>query len=346
MEPTEWEQGPLLPPINGATAAVPAPASAAPKGLPWRPRSARVASPSPSPIAGKINWDPYESTMKHDFLFKPATDPDADCARAGRGHVIPFQVDEPTGRNVYQDEYCWKPYSKAEAIRAGTASGIRRNNPQTGERFLMWQRKHKEETPLPTESFSPWTKSITKHDIEEALKNQYKTSYARDYLGIQPGAPREDFTAAPDWKMLVPRPPDTEFRRHFQPQIHDPDLKDFTWKYGCNAKRKVPVKGAVPSVSSAQIWNHEHTKQLSTYQRDFGRDYLEMVSVLNSLDPEEIKAYVDRSPYPEKAILQNFLDKADKTFPRLSSSKKTEENLAPDNFQEKIRPPPGQLNHS
>nr|XP_060626846.1 testis-expressed protein 26 isoform X1 [Anolis sagrei ordinatus] len=340
MEPPEKDEGPLLPPIHGAAPAPPPPPASAPLR---RPKSARTAPPA----VGKINWDPYESTMKHEFVFKPATDVDADCARTGTGHVIPFQVDEPTARNIYKDEYCWKPYSKAEPIRSGSASGIRRNNPQPGNRFLIWQMP-RGEMPLPTESFSPWTKSISKQEIEDVLKRQYKTSYARDYLGIQPGAAKDDFTAPPDWKTLVPRPPDTEFRRNFQPQPHDPDLKYFTRKYGCNAKRTTPVKGAVPSVSSAQIWNYEHSKQLSTYQRDFGKDYLEMVSVLNSLDPEEIRAYVDRSPYPEKAILQNFLDKVNKTFPRPSSSKKMEKNpvKACDDCQEKPQPSSGQLDHN
>uniref|UniRef100_A0A8D0C3S3 Testis-expressed protein 26 n=1 Tax=Salvator merianae TaxID=96440 RepID=A0A8D0C3S3_SALMN len=139
---------------------------------------------------------------------------------------------------------------------------------------------------------------------------------------------RDDAPAPADWKMLVPKPPDTEFRRHYCPQVHSPDLMDFTWKYGCNAKRHFPVKGAVPSVTYAQIWNHEHTRQLSTYQRDFGKDYLQIVSVLNSLDPEEVEAYVKRAPYPEKTILQNFLDRVceNEKFQRPSSSKKPEEN--------------------
>ncbi|XP_028582273.2 testis-expressed protein 26 isoform X5 [Podarcis muralis] len=262
--------------------------------------------------------------MRHDFVFNPATDPGADCARAGKGHVIPFQVDEPTGRNSYRDEFCWKPYSKAEPIRAGSA---RRNNPQPGERFLIWQMP-REETPISIESYSPWTKPISKQEIEDVLKKQYKTAYARDYLGIQPGAPRDGAPAPSDWKMLVPKPPDTEFRHNYQPQANNPDLRDYTWKYGCNAKRHIPVKGTVPSVSFAQIWNHEHTKHLTTYQRDFGKDYNEILSVLNSLDPEEIKAYVDRAPLPEKTILQNFLERVsgDKKFQRPSSSKKLEEN--------------------
>ncbi|KAJ7320237.1 hypothetical protein JRQ81_019748 [Phrynocephalus forsythii] len=317
----------LLPAIHGAAgvAAAAAPTSTLPPVSPGRPRSARTAPPPPPPAVGKINWDPYETTMKHDFVFKPAADPDADCARAGKGYVIPFQVDEPTARNIYKDEYCWKPYSKAEPIRSASASGLRRNNPQPGDRFLIWQMP-REETQLPTDSPAPWTKPITKQEIDEVLKNQYKTAYARNYLGIQPGAPRDGVIAAPDWKMLVPRPPDTEFRRHYQPQVQAPDLRDFTWKYGCNAKRHIPVKGAVPSVSLAQIWNHEHTKQMSTYQRDFGKDYQEILSVLNSLDPEEIKAYVDKSPHLEKEILRNFLEKVNwnKTTERPPSAKKLE----------------------
>ncbi|XP_048350555.1 testis-expressed protein 26 isoform X1 [Sphaerodactylus townsendi] len=310
----ESSEGTLLPPIKGTGSAP------IPPARPWRPRSARTA-PSPS---GKIKWDPYESTTKHDFVFNPATELNADCAGAGTGHVIPFQVNEPTGRNTYQDEFYWKPFSKAEPIRCESISRGRRNNPQSGERFLFW-RMPQEETPLSTDSISPWTKPISIQDVEETIKKQYRTVYTEDYLGIQPGTPKESIASAPpDWKSLAPHPPDTEFRRHYQPQVQAPDLKDFTWKYGCNANRRIPVRGVVPSVSFVQIRNQEKAKHLSTYQNDFGKEYQDIVSVLNSLDPEEVKAYVERAPNPEKIILQNFLDKVNwnKKAERPSSSKK------------------------
>ncbi|XP_048350556.1 testis-expressed protein 26 isoform X2 [Sphaerodactylus townsendi] len=251
----ESSEGTLLPPIKGTGSAP------IPPARPWRPRSARTA-PSPS---GKIKWDPYESTTKHDFVFNPATELNADCAGAGTGHVIPFQVNEPTGRNTYQDEFYWKPFSKAEPIRCESISRGRRNNPQSGERFLFW-RMPQEETPLSTDSISPWTKPISIQDVEETIKKQYRTVYTEDYLGIQP----------------------------------------------------------VPSVSFVQIRNQEKAKHLSTYQNDFGKEYQDIVSVLNSLDPEEVKAYVERAPNPEKIILQNFLDKVNwnKKAERPSSSKK------------------------
>ncbi|XP_054830018.1 testis-expressed protein 26 [Eublepharis macularius] len=304
-------EGPFLPPIKGSATA---PAPAVPV---WRPKSARAAPPP----GGKIKWDPYESTAKHDFVFNPATEHNVDCARAGRGHVIPFQVNEPTGKNTYQDEFYWKPYSKAEPIRSGSASGVRRNNPQPAERFLIW-RVPREEEPLP--SIPSRTKPITVQDIEETIKKQYQTVYTGDYLGIQPGAQKDPAaSASPDWKILAPQPPETEFRRHYQPQAQVPELKDFTWKYGCNANRRIPVRGAVPSVTFAQLWNQENTKQLTTYQKDFGKDYQDILSVLNSLDPEDVKAYVQSAPHPEKVILQNFLDKVNgnKKVERPSSSK-------------------------
>ncbi|XP_077197932.1 testis-expressed protein 26 isoform X3 [Paroedura picta] len=252
----------------------------------------------------------------------------ARLARAGTGHVIPFQVSEPTGRNTYQDEFYWKPYSKAEPIRSGSASGGRRNNPQPSERFLIWK-VPREEAPLPTDSISPWTKPITIQDIEETIKKQYRTVYAGDYLGIQPGTPQDSTgSAPPDWKTLAPQPPDTEFRRHYQPQAQVPELKNFTWKYGCNASRRVPVKGIVPSVSFANIRHQEKAKHTTTYQNDFGKEYQDIISVLNTLDPEEVKAYVERAPNPEKIILHNFLDKANwnKKAERPSSSKKPREH--------------------
>ncbi|XP_053160437.1 testis-expressed protein 26 isoform X2 [Hemicordylus capensis] len=319
MQPPERkEEGALLPPINGPTTVRAGAAASIPIAPLWRPRSARLAPP-----AGVRKWDPYESTMKHDFIFTPATEFIADCARGGRGHAIPFQVNEPTGRNTYTDEFCWKPYCKAEPIRAASATGIRRNNPQPSDRFLVWKLPQDE-----AENVSPWIKPISKEEIEETLRKQFKTIYSRDYLGLQPGAPQDSAPIPPDWKTLVPQPPDTEARRNYRPPTLAPDLINLTKKYGCNRKRHVPVKGAVPSVSSAQIWNYEHTKQVSTYQRDFGKDDLEILTVLNSLDPETVKAYVERAPNPEKAILQNFLNKVreNMTSQRPSSAKTPREN--------------------
>ncbi|XP_070605958.1 testis-expressed protein 26 isoform X3 [Erythrolamprus reginae] len=232
----ERDKNALLPPIHGASPAAPA---SLPGATPRRPRSARTAPPA----VGRLKWDPYESTMKHDFVSKTTSDPSADCARAGTGHVIPFQVDEPTAKSIYKDEFCWKPYSKAQPITDGLVTVRDRNNPQPGERFLIWQLP-REETALPTDSFSPWTKPFSKQDLEDVFKKQYKTIYTRDYLGLQPGAPRDEVAVPPDWKTLLPKPPDTEVRRHYQPQVRAPELMDFTWKYGCNAKRKIPVKGA------------------------------------------------------------------------------------------------------
>lgn len=265
--------------------------------------------------------------MKHDFVFKPTTEPSADCARAGRGPVIPLQADEATGRNTYKDEFGWKAYSKAEPIRSGTASKVRRHNPQPSDRFLIWKLP-REEASVVSDSLAPWAKPVSKEEIEETLKKQYRTAYTRDYLGIQPAVSKDTPCPPPDWKMLVPQPPDTEVRRNYQPQPVAPDLKDFSRTYGCNANRSVPVKGAVPTVSLAQLWNYECTKQLSTYQRDYGKDYLEILSILNSLDPEEIKAYVEKAPPLEKSILQNFLNRvnADKKVERPSTSKKPGEN--------------------
>lgn len=56
----------------------------------------------------------------------------------------------------------------------------------------------------------------------------------------------------------------------------------------------------VPSVSFANIWNQEKTKQMTTYQKDFGKEYRDIISVLHSLDPEEVKEYVEKAPYPGK----------------------------------------------
>uniref|UniRef100_A0A674INN7 Testis expressed 26 n=2 Tax=Terrapene triunguis TaxID=2587831 RepID=A0A674INN7_9SAUR len=88
----------------------------------------------------------------------------------------------------------------------------------------------------------------------------------------------------------------TEFRHHYQAPARIHDFMDFSWKYGCNANRHIPAKGVVPTVTFSHIQNQENIKQMTTYQRDFGKEYFNIISILNSLDPEQVNKYIERAP--------------------------------------------------
>ncbi|XP_074838411.1 testis-expressed protein 26 isoform X2 [Carettochelys insculpta] len=253
-------------------------------------------------------WDPYETTMKHEYPYRAPVETMGVRPRTAKGHVTPYQLGDPFRFNTYREEFCWKPYSKAEPIITGSSSGTRRNNPHPSQSFLVW-RLPREEKPQSSKRLSPWTQPISKQEAEEAIRAKFSSTYKGDYLGLPQGFQiKNTIPVPPHWKKITPEPPTTEFRHHYQVPGHIRDFMDFSWKYGCNAKRHTPAKGIVPAVTFAHILNQENIKQMTTYQRDFGKEYFNVLSILNSLDPEKVNAYIESAPKQEKAILQHFLN--------------------------------------
>uniref|UniRef100_A0A5F8HGQ9 Uncharacterized protein n=1 Tax=Monodelphis domestica TaxID=13616 RepID=A0A5F8HGQ9_MONDO len=105
-----------------------------------------------------------------------------------------------------------------------------------------------------------------------------------------------------DWKKLLPRRLETEFRRNFQVPMKIPELQNMNFRYGCNASLPVPAYGPVPSLLLSHIWNQEHSKKQSTYERHYGKEYLDFVTILNSLSESEIKEYLEQVPESGKLI--------------------------------------------
>ncbi|CAM4362798.1 unnamed protein product [Lepidochelys olivacea] len=245
-------------------------------------------------------WDPYETTMKHEYPYRAPVETEAVRPRTAKGHVNPHQLSDPIGFNTYREEFCWKPYSKAEPIMTGSSSGTRRNNPHPSQSFMIWKMP-REEKPQPSNSLSRWTQPISKQEIREAIRAQFNSTYNGDYLGLPQGLQIKDtIPVPPDWKKRIPHPPATEFRHHYQAPAHIHDFMDFSWKYGCNANRHIPAKGVVPTVTFSHIQNQENIKQMTTYQRDFGKEYFNILSILNSLDPEQVNKYIERAPKQEQ----------------------------------------------
>uniref|UniRef100_A0A8C4VKK0 Testis expressed 26 n=1 Tax=Gopherus evgoodei TaxID=1825980 RepID=A0A8C4VKK0_9SAUR len=247
-------------------------------------------------LGDKIMWDPYETTMKHEYPYRAPINANSSAS-------FVFVID-PIGFNTYREEFCWKPYFKAEPIMTGSSSGTRRNNPHPSQVRNAIAFSLIYEKPQPISSLSPWTQPISKQEVGEAIRAQFNSTYNGDYLGLPQGLQIKDtIPVPPDWKKIISHPLATEFRHHYQAPARIHDFMDFSWKYGCNANRHIPAKGVVPTVTFSHIQNQENIKQMTTYQRDFGKEYLNIISVLNSLDPEQVNKYIER-----RAILQHFLN--------------------------------------
>ncbi|XP_053561015.1 testis-expressed protein 26 [Bombina bombina] len=257
---------------------------------PQRPKTAMAA------LGGNI-WDPYETTMNREYTHKGCPQTQAVRPKTSKGYRNPYILSDPVGISIYSDEFSWKPYSKPEPIRAATASGARSNNPIPNQAFMIWRLPREEKNM--SDNRSPLKKPLTPlktptiEEIKKAMKAQYCTTYRDDYVGIPQGFQVKYAINSPtNWKTEIPHPPDTETRFNYQIQPHAPELLDFTHKYGCYANRRVPAKGSVPTVIYSHIRNQENRKHLTTYQRHYGKEYVDLAALASSLDPEDLRKYL------------------------------------------------------
>ncbi|OCT96048.1 hypothetical protein XELAEV_18013730mg [Xenopus laevis] len=267
-----------------------------PKG---RPKTAMAA-------LGGNTWDPYETTMNREYTHKISST-QALRPQTSKGYRNPYNLSDPAGMSMYSDEFGWKPYSKPELIRAATSSGMRSNNPQANEAFKVWKLS-REEQKAAFDTCTPLIRAPTVEDFQRAMKAQFSSTYRGDFLGIPQGFQvKYALTPTLNWKKQIPRPPDTESRFHYQIQPQAPELQNFTYKYGCYANRHLPAKGVVPTVLKSHIQNQEHRKQLTTYQRHFGKEYIDFSSLVGSMSPEELNTFLYSVSPEEKAAVERIL---------------------------------------
>ncbi|KAG9491923.1 hypothetical protein GDO78_000429 [Eleutherodactylus coqui] len=232
--------------------------------------------------------------------------------KTSKSYRNPYYLCDPVGISMYNDEFYWKPYSKAEPIRAATASGARNHRPHPDKTFSAWKLPH-EEKKISQDSRSPWMKPPSIEEVQRAVRGQYLSTYKGDYLGTPQGYQvKYAIDTSPNWMKDVPQPLATESRFNYQVQPRCPKLDDFTHKYGCYANRHLSTKGVVPSVTYSHIRNQENKKQLTTYQRHFGRSFIDLSALAHSLSPEEVASYLLRVPNEERQALEKLL----KTFHR------------------------------
>ncbi|XP_028903589.1 testis-expressed protein 26 isoform X1 [Ornithorhynchus anatinus] len=252
-------------------------------------------------------WDSYKTTAMR--AYTPKKGPAAEIIRPYDtkhfGHS--YKLGEPVGSNAYQDDYGWKPYSRAELIRTATSSGSRNHNPHPSQNFMRWKMP-REQAEADPNSRSPWRIPASTRDFQRTISAQYTSTLREDFLDrTKAMALKQTLRAPPEWKTLIPRWPETEFRRNYGIPPKIPELQDFSWKYGCYSNLPSAVKGIVPTVILRHIWNQKHTKLRSTYQRDYGKDELDIVMILNSLDARQISKFLQKVPNEERKILQGFL---------------------------------------
>ncbi|CAH2225125.1 Hypothetical predicted protein [Pelobates cultripes] len=273
---------------------------------PTRPKTAMAT------LGGNM-WNPYETSVNRDYFHRIGPPTQARRPKTSNGYRNPYHLTDPIGMSIYTDDFCFKPYSKPDLIRTATASGSRSHNPNPNKKpdFIAW-RLPREQKHILLGTHSSSKKPPTDEEMQRTMKAQFCSTYKGDYLGIPQGYQvKYAINPPPDWKKEIPRPLDTESRFNYQVQPHPPELRDFTHKYGCYSNLHVPAKGVVPTVVYSHIQNQENKKQLTTYQRHFGKEYVNVLALTNSLDPEDLKLYLRSVPSEERRILERFLSHSD-----------------------------------
>lgn len=271
-----------------------------PDKTPQRPKTAMAA------LGGNL-WDPYETSMNRDYPQKVFPSTTAVRPKTSKSYRNPYYLCDPIGISMYSDEFGWKPYSKTEPIRAATSSGARNNRPHPDKTFAAWRLPHQEKK-ISEDSRSAWIKPPSIAEVQRVMTSQYLSTYKGDYLGIPQGYQMKyAIDAPPDWRKEVPKPLATESRFHYQVQPRAPELDDVTHKYGCYSTKHLTAKGVIPAVTYAHIRNQQNRTQLTTYQRHFGKDYIDLSGLVASLDPAELACYLKSVPNEERRMLEKFL---------------------------------------
>ncbi|XP_074159642.1 testis-expressed protein 26 isoform X2 [Sminthopsis crassicaudata] len=275
--------------------------------------------------AGDTNWDSYETTMMHEYTPKRGEIPNVVRHSDFKGLGYSYKLNDPIlAKTLYTEQFDWKPSSKDDMIRTATSSGSRTNKPHPCKEFMTWKlsqdvtktvaedtspckeltKVKKAEISPPHQALntvrssesSPWRIPATLKEIRKAIADQYTSRFREDYLD-NTKLKKPTIQGPLDWKKLIPQRLETEFRRNFQVPLKIPELRDLNVKYGSNAT--VPIAaacGTVPSILLNHIWNQELSKTQSTYERHYGKESLDLAMLLNSLNENEIKKYLERVP--------------------------------------------------
>ncbi|XP_035800684.2 testis-expressed protein 26-like [Amphiprion ocellaris] len=256
-------------------------------------------------------WDPYETSYKKQFINQPNSAAEILLCPMSASFIDSYSKSGPFGSTVYNKDFCWKPSCKPECIRAGTASGQRRNNPHPSQSFMMWRLPRDAARNSEYVAF-PWKCPPSEGEIRKALTAQYSSTYACDFMGLPQGY--EDITKAEGRlarlhsRHHMPLSADAETRASYrQPK---PELLGNLFHYSCKKNPNLACCGIVPTV----VQRHIHTQKqkgsdVTTYDRFYGKRVGDVTSVIKSLLPQELQQLHRILPEEEKEAVKSVLSK-------------------------------------
>ncbi|XP_076002682.1 testis-expressed protein 26 [Genypterus blacodes] len=240
----------------------------------------------------KLCWDPYETTQRREFIYRPNSAGEILLYPASTSFTGTHSHSCPFGPTVYKKEFSWKPTSKPECIRTGTATRQRRNNPHPSQSFMMC-RLPRGAIQIPDYVGFPGNCLPSEEDMCAALTAQYRSIYRRDFMGLPQGCVcinnADGRIAPPDSRRMATVSVETEMRDNYCQPKQKPDLQDSHLYHSCNARRHVACHGIVPTVVQRHIHTQQKRSDLTTYDRFCGKRVTSTTPVIKNLRPHELQ---------------------------------------------------------
>ncbi|XP_002720654.2 testis-expressed protein 26 isoform X1 [Oryctolagus cuniculus] len=257
---------------------------------------------------GESHWDSYATTMRTAFTPKTGAAPALIRQKSIRRLGYTYSLSDPIpNQTLYNDEYVWKSYSKEDLLTTGTSRRSRHHKSHPNQDLFLWTLPKSQPRTAPSTCL-PWKIPASVEEVQRALSNQFVSCTKRDFVDISKAQKvKKSSPVSLEWKKLIPRPLDTEFRRNYQTPAKIPELQDFSFKYGCYSSLPIASQGLVPSVLHSFMRNQERTKKQSIYQSDYGKAYLDVLMILNSFTPSQIKDYLQGVSPKDRQILERFI---------------------------------------
>uniref|UniRef100_H2ZH62 Testis-expressed protein 26 n=1 Tax=Ciona savignyi TaxID=51511 RepID=H2ZH62_CIOSA len=243
----------------------------------------------------RIN-DPYLTTHESDFPGYP-TGLYADATRpmSSKGFTAPFRISDPVETTTCQNEFSWKSEPRVQPIRSGTSSGNRNNNPHPHESFMIWRLPNKSAEGMITATADHLNyRQLSDGVMDQILKDQLKSTYQNDYLGIPQGYQVKEAIDAPqDWKTTLRKPLDTTVRLSYPKPEQQPELAGNVTRYGCNKNKGIAALGPVPTVTKDHVKNQERIKGMTSYETAY-RDRYSKPDLLKLLNEQTNTKVIDK----------------------------------------------------
>ncbi|KAB0394916.1 hypothetical protein E2I00_010190, partial [Balaenoptera physalus] len=289
-------------------------------------------------------WDSYATTTKTAFTPKtgavPASIRQKSTRRLGYTYALSDAIPNQT---QYNDEYVWKSYSKEDLVNIGTSRGIENHKfYYPSQDFFHWTLPQGQST-ASVKSYFPWKIAASVEEVRKAIANQFISHTRRDFVDTAKAQKMKQHSQMfLEWKNFLPRPADTEFRWNYQIPAKIPELQDFSFKYGCYSSLPIASQGLapswaqgcqgripqikagilcsvtalffllplcppVPSMLYRHMRNQEHKKKQTTYQSEYGKVYLDFLTILSSFTPSQVTEYLQSVSYKDRQILDRFI---------------------------------------